>query len=185
MFLMTEIKTNPDMLMKKHCTEEVIKELKEVVTPHGWTVRKAIQSGVDNPDSSIGVYAGDPQSYTMLASLFDPVIRDYHNYDMKGHKSDFSLDGLSVENLDPEGEYVVSTRIRVGRNFAKYAFPSAISTEDRASMESEIVTVLNELSGDLKGQYFPLDGMAEDVVQKMIEDHFCLNKEIAFLKALV
>ena len=82
--------------------------------------KKAIQSGIDNPDSNIGVYVGDPESYTMLASLVDPVIREYHNYDMSGHKSDFSLEGFSLENLDPAGNYVVSTRIRVGRNFAKF-----------------------------------------------------------------
>lgn len=181
---MTKIKTNPDMLMKKHCTEEVIAELKGIITPHGWTVEKAIQSGLDNPDSSIGVYTGDPESYTMLAPLFDPVIRDYHNYDMSGHKSDFSLEGLPVENLDPEGKYVVSTRIRVGRNFAKYAFPSAISSEDRASMEAEIVKTLKELPGDLKGEYFPLDGMTEEVVQKMIEDHFLFKQGDRFLESV-
>ncbi len=184
MFIMTEIKPNADMLMKKHCTEEVIAELKGVTTPHGWTVEKAIQSGVDNPDSSIGVYAGDPQSYTMLAPLFDPVIREYHNYDMNGHKSDFSLEGLPVENLDPEGAYVVSTRIRVGRNFAKYAFPSAISAEDRANMESEIVEALEQLPGSLKGKYFPLDGMTEEIRQKMVEDHFLFKQGDRFLESV-
>jgi creatine kinase len=169
---MTEIKTNPDMLMKKHYSEVVQLQLADVVTPHGWTLQKAIQSGIDNPDSSIGIYAGDPESYTMLAKLLDPIIKEYHQYDMSGHKSDFSLTGLSVENLDPEGNYVVSTRIRVGRNFAKYAFPSAISAEDRAAMESEIVEALKQLPGTLKGEYFPLDGMSEEVRAKMVEDHY-------------
>ncbi len=181
---MTEIKTNPDMLMKKHCTEEVITKLSGVITPHGWTVEKAIQSGIDNPDSSIGVYAGDPESYTMLAPLFDPVIREYHNYDMSGHKSDFSLEGISTENLDPTGAYVLSTRIRVGRNFAKYAFPSAISSEDRAKMESEIVEALQKLPGALAGDYFPLDGMTEDVRQQMVADHFLFKQGDRFLESV-
>ncbi|HWC58023.1 MAG TPA: phosphagen kinase [Candidatus Paceibacterota bacterium] len=175
---------NKDMLMKKYCTDAVKEELKDVVTPHGWTLQKAIQSGIDNPDSSIGVYAGDPESYTVLAPLFDPVIRDYHNYDMSGHKSDFSLEGLPTENLDLEGKYVISTRIRVGRNFAKYAFPSAISSEDRAKLESEIVAVLKELPDALKGEYYPLDGMSEKTRQKMVEDHFLFKQGDRFLESV-
>jgi creatine kinase len=108
----------------------------------------------------------------MLAPLFDPIIRDYHKYDMSGHKSNFSLVGLPVENLDPKGEYVVSTRIRVARNFAKYAFPSAISSSDRASMEEEIIKILSGLPGALKGTYCALDDMSEETRQKLVEDHF-------------
>lgn len=174
---------NPDMLMSKHYSEVVKMQLENVVTPHGWTLQKAIQSGLDNPDSSIGIYAGDPESYTLLAPIFDPIIKEYHNYDMSGHKSDFSLVGLPVENLDPEGKYVVSTRIRVGRNFAKYAFPSAISAEDRAAMESEIIGALDQLPGSLKGGYFPLHGMTEETRQKMVEDHFLFKQGDRFLES--
>ena len=184
MFIMKEIKTNPDMLMLKHCTDELLAKLDGIAESNGWTAQRAIQSGKDNPDSSIGVYAGGPESYTLLAPLFDPIIREYHNYDMSGHKSDFSLEGLSTENLDPEGKFVVSTRIRVGRNFAKYAFPSAISAEDRARMESEIVDALNALPESLKGEYFPLDGMSEDVRQKMVEDHFLFKQADRFLESV-
>ncbi len=181
---MKEIKKNPDMLMLKHCTEELLAKLENIVTPHGWTARKAIQSGIDNPDSSIGVYAGDPESYVQLADLFDPIIREYHNYEMTGHKSDFSLAGLPTENLDPEGKYVVSTRIRVGRNFAKYAFPSAISAEDRAKMESEIIDAFSDLPDNLKGEYFSLEGMSEEVRQQMVEDHFLFKQADRFLESV-
>ncbi len=180
---MTETKKNPDMLMTKHCSEVVRMQLENLVTPHGWTLQKATQSGIDNPDSSIGIYAGDPESYTMFAKIFDPIIMEYHNYDMSGHKSDFSLAGLPTENLDPEGKYVVSTRIRVGRNFAKYAFPSAISVEDRALMEGEIVEALKQLPDSLKGEYFPLDGMSEETRKKMVEDHFLFKQGDRFLES--
>lgn len=174
---------NLNMLMKKYATEEVKSKLERVETPHGWTLEKAIKSGIDNPDSSIGVYAGDPESYTLLAPLFDPVIREYHNYNMSGHKSDFSLDGLPIENLDPEGDFVVSTRIRVGRNFEKYAFPSAISTEDRAKLEKEIIDVLNGLDGDLKGEYYSLETMSEEDRQRLVDDHFLFKQGDRFLES--
>ncbi len=176
-------KENPDMLMKRHCTDEIRQSLEGKITSHGWTVEKAIQSGIDNPDSSIGVYAGDPESYTLFAPLFDPIIREYHKYDMSGHKSDFSLDGLSVENLDPEGVYVVSTRIRVGRNFAKYAFPSAISTSDRNSLESEVVSALEQLPEPLAGKYYSLSSMTEEVRQQLVADHFLFKQGDRFLES--
>ncbi len=174
---------NPNMLMKKHATAEVMELLKDVVTSNGWDVIKATQSGRDNPDSSIGVYAGDPESYRKLAPLMDPIIKEYHNYDLSGHKSDFSLDGLNVENLDPTGEFVISTRIRVGRNFEKYAFPSAISTEDRAKLEKEIIDVLNGLDGDLKGEYYSLESMSEDDRQRLVNDHFLFKQGDRFLES--
>lgn len=176
-------KQNENMLMRKYATAEVMEQLKNVVTPHGWTAGKAIQSGIDNPDSSIGVYAGDPESYTMLASLFDPIIREYHKYEMTGHKSDFSLEGMEVSNLDPEGKYVVSTRIRVGRNFAKYAFPSAVSAEDRASLEAEVIDALSSLTGDLAGKYYSLGGMTEEERAQMVDDHFLFKQGDRFLES--
>ena len=176
-------KQNENMLMRKYATAEVMQQLKGVVTPHGWTAEKAIQSGIDNIDSSIGVYAGDPESYTMLAPLFDPIIREYHKYEMTGHKSDFSLGGLEVSNLDPEGKYVVSTRIRVGRNFAKYAFPSAVSAEDRASLEAEVVEALSSLTGDLAGKYYSLGGMTEEERAQMVADHFLFKQGDRFLES--
>lgn len=179
-----QIKPNPDMLMTKYATEEVMKQLAGVVTPHGWTAEKAIQSGKDNPDSNIGVYVGDPESYTMLAPLVDPVIREYHNYDMSGHKSDFSLEGLDLTDLDPTGRYVVSTRIRVGRNFAKFAFPTAISREDRKAMESEIKAVFDTLPEGLKGEYHSLEGMSEEVRQQMVSDHFLFKQGDRFLESV-
>jgi creatine kinase len=170
-------------LMKKHCTEEASVALSGVVTPHGWNLEKAIQSGVDNPDSSIGVYAGDPESYKMLAPLFDPIIKEYHHYGMEGHKSDFSLEDLSTQNLDPEGKHVVSTRIRVGRNFAKYAFPSAISSEDRANLEKEVVNALESLTGELAGKYYSLGGMTEEERAQMVADHFLFKQGDRFLES--
>lgn len=179
----TERKENPNMLMKKYFTPEIQEKLKDIVTPHGWTLAKAVQTGFDNPDSSIGIYAGDPESYTMMAPIFDPVISEYHKYDMSGHKSDFSLVGLETENLDPEGKYIISTRIRVGRNFAKFAFPSAISAGDRAVLEKEIVSVLETLPGNLHGTYISLGEMTKEVRQQMINDHFLFKEGDRFLES--
>lgn len=170
--------------MKKHATAEVIEKLQNIVDEYGWTAQKAIQSGIDNPDSSIGVYMGGPASYKAFADLVNPVIEEYHKYAMTGHKSDFSLNGLSIENLDPEGKYIVSTRVRVGRNFADYGFPSAISRENRKEMEGKIVEVLKTLPGGLQGAYHSLENMTEDVRQQLVADHFLFKQGDRFLESV-
>ncbi|PTL75256.1 phosphagen kinase [Vitiosangium sp. GDMCC 1.1324] len=171
------------MLMKKHLTLESKAELEGLATRNGWTLRHAIQSGIDNPDSSIGIYAGDSDSYAMFSRVFDPVIREHSRYDMRGHPSDFSLEGLPTENLDPEGKFIVSTRIRVGRNLATYAFPPAISAGDRARLEAEIVGVLLGLTGELTGTYHPLGGMTEEERQEMVDGHFLFKQGDRFLES--
>ena len=69
-------------------------------------------------DSSIGVYAPDPDAYETFADLFDPIIEEYHkgfNVKDKHPISNFG-DVDSFRNLDPEGNYVISTRIRGARS---------------------------------------------------------------------
>ena len=39
------------------------------MTPNGYTLERAIQSGVDNQDSGVGLYAGDEVSIMMHARL--------------------------------------------------------------------------------------------------------------------
>ncbi|QRK08018.1 arginine kinase [Archangium violaceum] len=171
------------MLMKKYLTPEIKAALEKLTTRSGWSLKKAIRSGVENPDSSIGIYAGDSESYRVFSPLFDPLIRDYSRYDMSGHPSDFSLDGLPAKNLDPEGRFVISTRVRVGRNLAEYAFPPAIRAEDRARMEAEILDVLSELTGGLAGEYHRLSEMTEERRQEMVDGHLLFKQGDRFLES--
>ena len=64
----------------KHLSKEVFETLKDKRTGNGFTLQQAIHSGVENPDSGIGVYAGDEESYTVFAPLLDPIIEDYHGF---------------------------------------------------------------------------------------------------------
>jgi hypothetical protein len=47
-------------------------------TPLGASLLDVIQSGVENLDSGVGVYAPDADSYVLFADLFDPIIDEYH-----------------------------------------------------------------------------------------------------------
>jgi hypothetical protein len=103
-------------------------------------VQQVIASGVENLDSGIGVYAGDEDVYTVFGLLMDRVIEDYHRFPPNGvHVSDMDSSKLRGK-MDPTGEYVISTRIRVGRNIRGFGLSPGIKREDRATVERLVST---------------------------------------------
>jgi arginine kinase len=170
--------------LSKHLSEEVFEALKDKETGHGFTLQQAIHSGVVNPDSGIGVYAGDEASYTTFAALFDPIIEDYHGFPKSAvHKSNLDADDLNAPNPDPEGDYIVSTRIRVGRNIAGFPLGPAISRKQRNEIERRVSGVLNNMEAELAGTYYPLQGMSEADSSRLIADHFLFKAGDRFLEA--
>lgn len=171
-------------LLSKYLTKDVFEELKDKKTKNSFTLEKAIASGVENFDSGIGVYAGDMESYSTFASLFDPIIEDYHQFTKEDkHKSNLNPDDLNASNPDIKGDYILSTRIRVGRNFAKFPLGPAITKEQREQVQTEVSQALNSLDGKLKGNYYPLEGMSEEIRQRLIEDHFLFKAGDRFLQS--
>ena len=170
-------------LMAKYLTKEVFQELKDKKTLNGFTILDVVNSGVQNPDSGIGAYAGDRESYRVFASLFDAIIEDYHGFSKTDmHKSNLNPDDLKAPNPDPKGEYIVSTRIRVGRNLDALPLGPAISDSQRNSVETKVSTALSSMSGDLAGKYYPLDGMSEEVSASLIAEHFLFKAGDRFLE---
>ena len=68
-------------LAKKCLTPEIFERLKTKQTNTGFTLEKAILSGVTHADSAIGIYAGDAQSNETFKPLFHPIIKAYHQID--------------------------------------------------------------------------------------------------------
>lgn len=87
--------------------------------------------GALNLNSHVGVYACDPEGYETFKDLLDPVICDYHKVDKVAHpKCDFGpQDNLGFDPLDASGEYILSTRIRVGRSHEGFPFPPVANDE--------------------------------------------------------
>jgi creatine kinase/arginine kinase len=171
-------------LLCKYLTPEVFEALKDKKTSNGFTLEQAINSGVQNIDSGIGVYAGDKESYTVFAPLFDPIIEEYHGFTKDdSHKSNLNPNDLNAPNPDPEGEFILSTRIRVGRNMDNMPLGPAITKEQRDEVEARVVEGLNTLEGELKGNYYPLLGMSKEVQESLIKDHFLFKEGDRFLDA--
>lgn len=177
--------TESKSLLKKYLTKEIFDQLKTRKTNLGATLLDVIQSGVENPDSGVGIYAPDAESYTVFADLFDPIIEDYHGGFKKSDKhppKDFG-DVDTLGNLDPAGEYVVSTRVRCGRSLEGYPFNPCLTEAQYKEMEDKVSTTLSGLEGELKGTFYPLTGMSKEVQQKLIDDHFLFKEGDRFLQA--
>ena len=175
---------NCTSLLCKYLTPEVFEALKDKKTSNGFTLEQAINSGVQNPDSSIGVYAGDKESYRVFGLLFDPIIEAYHGFTKNdSHHSNMEPDLLKAPNPDPEGRFILSTRIRVGRNVDNMPLGPAITREQRNRVEADVVKALGRLEGELAGKYYPLLGMSKEVQEALIQDHFLFKEGDRFLDA--
>lgn len=172
-------------LLKKYLTKEVFDALKNKKTSFGSTLLDCVQSGFENPDSGVGIYAPDAEAYSVFADLFDPIIEDYHKGFKKTDKhpaSDFG-DVDSFANVDPTGEFVVSTRVRCGRSMEGYPFNPCLTEAQYKEMEAKVSTTLSGLEGELKGKFYPLTGMDKAVQQQLIDDHFLFKEGDRFLQA--
>lgn len=187
---LVSLETKPDFkdaksLTAKHLTDEVWEACKDKKTAGGFGFDYVINSGFQNLDSGVGCYAPDEDAYKTFAPFFDKVIDTYHGGyapDAK-HTTDLNMDNFKGGNVDPDNNYVVSTRIRVGRNLDGYPLAPGISKSQRLEVENKIVEALKTLEGDLKGEYYPLQGMEEDVQKRLIEDHFLFKEGDRFLRA--
>lgn len=174
--------TEAGPLFRKALTPDLEERLRDLSTPSGATLSTIVRSGRENPDSSIGCYAADEDSYAVFAPLFDPVIETYHGFGAgKTHRGGLSEETVLPPSALDDGGLIVSTRVRVGRNLSGYPFPSMISGEERLVVEEKLVAALATLTGDLSGRYYSLAGMAEMDRRKLVEDHFLFKRGDRFL----
>lgn len=177
--------SNCKSLLKKYLTREVLDACKSKKTAMGATLLDVIQSGVENLDSGVGIYAPDAESYGLFAPLFDPIIDDYHQgfkASDKHPETDWG-DLNTLLDLDPEGKYVVSTRVRCGRSLEGYPFNPCLTEDQYREMEQKVSSTLSALEGELHGKYYPLTGMDKKTQQQLIDDHFLFKEGDRFLQA--
>nr|XP_005495689.1 creatine kinase S-type, mitochondrial [Zonotrichia albicollis] len=92
----------PDLRKHNNCMAEcltpaIYSRLRDKMTPNGYTLDQCIQTGVDNPGhpfiKTVGMVAGDEESYEVFAEIFDPVIKARHNgYDPRTMRHHTDLD---------------------------------------------------------------------------------------------
>merc|ERR1712055_1047668 len=139
-------------------------KLKTKNTKLGVTFGHCIKTGIDNPGhpmiKTVGAVAGDEESYELFREFFDPVISARHNgyaADAK-HPTDLDVRKLSTTKIDPTGKYILTSRCRTGRSVRGTRLPPCTTFEERREVERVVVKGLLAMTGDLKGDYFPLNG---------------------------
>ena len=156
--------TNHSNFMSECLTPEIWEALKDKTTSGGTTLAECIKTGVDNPGhphiKTVGMTACDEESYEVFKELFDPVISARHGGYAPDASQPTNLDTTQLldTDIDPEGKYVLTTRVRTGRSVKGFKLPPTISFEDRRKLEALSVKALLAMEGDLKGDYFPLHG---------------------------
>ncbi|KAH8379970.1 hypothetical protein KR009_008223 [Drosophila setifemur] len=173
-------------LLRKHLTKEIFDKLKTKTTPSfNSTLMHCINSGMCNPDSGVGIYAPDAEAYTVFADIFDPIIEEYHTGFKKTDKHPESCfgSGKDFENLDPDGNFIVSTRVRCGRSVQCFPFNPCLTEYEYGTLEQKLCAALNTMTGEYKGAYQPLAGMKKETQQQLIDDHFLFKEGDRFLES--
>ncbi|XP_041100528.1 creatine kinase S-type, mitochondrial [Polyodon spathula] len=179
----------PDLRKHNNCmatnlTPAIYSRLRDKVTPNNWTLDQCIQTGVDNPGhpfiKTVGMVAGDEESYEIFADIFDPVIKERHNgYDPRSMKHYTDLDSSKITHGQFDERYVLSSRVRTGRSIRGLSLPPACSRAERREVEHVAVQALAGLKGDLAGRYYRLGEMTEQEQQQLIDDHFLFDKPVS------
>ncbi|XP_042198833.1 creatine kinase U-type, mitochondrial isoform X1 [Callorhinchus milii] len=179
----------PDLTKHNNCmasclTPGLYARLRDKATPAGWTLDQCIQTGVDNPGhpfiKTVGMVAGDEESYEVFADVFNPVILERHNgYDVKVMRHPTDLDSSKIKQGMFDEKYVLSSRVRTGRSIRGLSMPPACSRAERREVERVVTDALSGLKGDLTGKYYKLSNMTDKEQQQLIDDHFLFDKPVS------
>jgi len=181
----TFFKADTKSALSRHMTKEVWEEYKDQKDDAGVSFKTCVFSGIKNLDSGIGLYAGSHSSYTKFNKLFDAVIKEYHGHDVDAkHKTDMTSEGLTnADFAEDEAAMVNSTRIRVGRNLKAYPLGPGVTKEQRLEIMNTVVKACENFDDDLKGTFYPLEGMSKETQDQLIADHYLFKEGDRFLEA--
>jgi len=138
--------------------------LRDKKTSLGVNVGHCIKTGIDNKGhpmiTTCGIVAGDEESWTVFAEVLDKVIQARHGgySPYSDHPSDMNPDNISPTKIDPTGKYIITARCRTGRSVRGFRLPPCNTFDERREIERLVVKGLLNMTGELKGEYFPLHG---------------------------
>jgi len=162
--------------------EETLAKLSEVETNQGWTLNKASITA-QKRSQHVGIYAGGTDSYDKLAPVFDEVIQLYHGIKRSDASSTEETYAKVTLPVLPPGDSIKSTRIRTARNLKDLPFTCNMSLDQRLEVENTMKTVFEGFEdANLKGTYYPLDGMEEDQRKELIDLHYLFINDDATLE---
>ncbi|CAG9806185.1 unnamed protein product [Chironomus riparius] len=173
-------------LLKEYLTDDNFEKLKALKTDVNGTLLDNIQSGLNNFDSDIGIFASDKNAYDVFDGLFAGVLEDFHEIegDTKHPESKWG-DSHELEDLDPESNFIKSIRIVIGRALKEFEYMPLLTVEKFEKIEEKIRKALIKIDDEeYKGTYHTLSSIEDDEQKKWIEDGTLFPEpEDKFLKA--
>jgi hypothetical protein len=174
---MTSIPVFPEgtkSLVCKYLTQDIWDKYHDKSDKFGVSFKTCVFSGVKNLDSGIGAYAGSHDAYSQFSDFFDKIVQDYHGHSPSDqHTSNMNHEELDCPDFSEEdAAMIVSTRIRVGRNLADFPLGPGVTKEQREEIMAKVVAACDTFEGELKGTFYPLEGMKPEDQKQLIEDHF-------------
>lgn len=101
-------------LMAKHLTPELFAELKAAgATSKGYTISRAIQTGLMTPHLGVGITAGDEESWGLYKAIYYPIIKGWHQFDPETQNHTSDLDASKLTMTDEQVCMCVYTRVYV------------------------------------------------------------------------
>lgn len=136
--------------LRQFLSRDVYAQLQDKTTSNGVTLEDTIRAGVSLPHGAYrrGVYAGDAESYDTFRLLFAPIIAERHNLlhteiyvrheaAVRLQKFKTNLDPMKLleKQIDPNGDYILYTRMRLARSIEGFLFSPCIQRADRRQVE--------------------------------------------------
>ena len=160
-------------LLTRYLTDAHQAALSKRATSNGVRLDDVIRSGLRYPDSSIGVYAPDAQSYDVFRELFEPILENF--------QAPCLSDRSDLACLNPAA--VVSTRIRIARNLAGHLFPAGMSRLERLAVEEKIMHACRKLVPDFEGTIMQLKDIPAQQLDAMISSQHAFGREDKYMAA--
>lgn len=168
-------KQEKQSIMAQVMTREIWDKYKDHKTKNGWTLARAINTGVTNPTSFLGCHAGDMESYTDFAPLFKGAVEAYHvGFDMETmkHVTDMDVNKIGTELADHAQKKIISTRIRCARNLSFFPLNTCGTKQTREEIAELMEGVFSTFTGDLAGKFYRHTTMSEDEIKELVDKHF-------------
>lgn len=160
-------------LLTRYLSDAHKAELSKRVTSNGVRLEDVIRSGLRHPESSVGVYAPDGQSYEVFRELFQPILAGFRSPALPRHGS--------MACVNPAA--VVSTRIRMARNLAGHVFPAGMSGPQRKDVEAELAHACRCLAPEFQGTITHLGDVPQARLDAMISKHLAFGPEDKYMAA--
>jgi arginine kinase len=155
-------------------------------TKYSTTLVDCVKSALENPDSSVGLYAPDPDCYDTFPEIFWPVISEYHKVDVANLQAvhDFGEPNSMPEFESKYSDAIVSTRIRVGRTIEGFPMGPKLTREKREELKNLIFESFKNLTDDFIGDYHDLVEMSSEDKNNLIKSHYLFaDSDDRFLKS--